>query len=60
VGQGVVMDSSWERIPQLQSLLDSGSVTIIDQGSQEFDAVRAESLTFMSNLYKELGIVFTP
>jgi ABC-type Fe3+ transport system substrate-binding protein len=60
VGQGVVMDSSWERVPQLQSLLDSGSVTIIDQGSQEFDDVRAESLIFMSNLYKELGVIFTP
>ena len=60
VGQGKVPDNLWNRVPQLQSLLDSDSVTIIDQGSQEFDEVRSESLVFMQNLYNELGVIYTP
>lgn len=60
VGQGKVPDEFWERIPQLQTLLDSGAVAIIDQGSPEFGAAREESLVYMKALYDSLGVVYTP
>ena len=60
VGQHQVPDVLWERVPRLQSLLDSGAVTIIDQGSKEFGDARDASLVYMKNLYNELGVVFTP
>jgi len=60
VGQHKVPDVLWERVPKLQSLLDSGAVTIIDQGSKEFGDARDASLVYMKNLYDELGVVYTP
>jgi ABC-type Fe3+ transport system substrate-binding protein len=60
VGQGKVPAELWERVPQLQSLLDSGAVTIIDQGSPEFGDARADSLVYMKALYDSLGVVYTP
>lgn len=60
VGQGKVPDVLWERVPQLQALLDAGAVTIIDQGSQEFGDARDDTLAYLTALYRELGVLFTP
>lgn len=60
VGQGKVSDAEWERVGELQGLVDRGAVAIIDQGSQEFEQARDETLIYMQALYNELGVVFTP
>ena len=60
VGQGKVPDAEWNRVGQLQSLLDRDAVFVIDQGSDVFEEARATSLEYMQALYNELGIVFTP
>lgn len=60
VGQGKVPDAEWNRVAQLQDLLDRDAVFVIDQGSQEFEDARATSLEYLQALYNELGIVYTP
>ena len=60
VGQGRVPDAEWNRIGELQDLLERDSVFVIDQGSQEFEDARATSIEYMQALYNELGIIFTP
>lgn len=60
VGQGKVRDEYWARVPQLQSLLDSNAVTIIDQGSQEFGQAREDTLVYLTALYDSLGVIYTP
>ncbi|MDA1035630.1 MAG: extracellular solute-binding protein [Chloroflexi bacterium] len=60
VGQGKVPDSLWERVPQLQGLLDANAITIIDQGSQAFEEARADSLAYLQAVYDSLGVIYTP
>ena len=60
VGQGKVSDAEWARVAPLQGLVDRDAVAIIDQGSEDFEVARAETLAYMTALYDELGVIFTP
>lgn len=60
VGQGKVPDRHWARVDKLRGLVESGSVTLIDQGSQEFEQARADTLVYLTALYDELGVIYTP
>ncbi len=60
VGQGKVPDWHWARVQKLPELVEKGAVTIIDQGSQEFEEARSETLDYMRALYDELGVIYTP
>ena len=59
VSQGKVPDRLWERVGQLQSLLEQGKVFVVDQGVPEYDDDRTESLRYLQALYDELGIIYT-
>ena len=59
VSQGKVDDTLWERVGQLQNLLDEGKVFVVDQGVPEYDDDRTASLQYLQALYDELGIIYT-
>lgn len=59
VSQGKVDDQLWERVGQLQNLLDEGKVFVVDQGVPEYDDDRTASLQYLQALYDELGILYT-
>ena len=59
VSQGKVPDTLWNRVGQLQDLLDEGKVFVVDQGVPEYDDDRTLSLNYLQALYDELGILYT-
>ena len=59
VSQGKVPDTLWNRVGQLQDLLDEGKVFVVDQGVPEYDDDRTLSLQYLQALYDELGILYT-
>ena len=59
VSQGKVPDTLWNRVGQLQDLLDDGKVFVVDQGVPEYDDDRTLSLNYLQALYDELGILYT-
>lgn len=60
VSQGKVNDRLWNRVAELQNLLDAGRVFVVDQGVPEYDDDRTATLTYLRALYDELGIIYTP
>lgn len=59
VSQGKVDDTLWNRVGQLQNLLDEGKVFVVDQGVPEYDDDRTASLQYLQAIYDELGILYT-
>lgn len=60
VSQGKVEDRLWERVGQLQDLLDEDKVFVVDQGVPEYDDDRTATLNYLRAVYDELGVIYTP